>query len=329
MSHLFAPSRVRGVLTSEPGGLRNLVAVAGHQGTVGRIRQGTHMKKLLGTAAILAVAMPLAANAADLPAAAPAYKAPVMAPVPYFSWSGCYIGGNLGGKWEAHRDGSVTIPGVAGLPTSTFTFDDGSSNNNGTFVGGGQIGCNYQAGHFVFGIEGDFDWSRLRDNVTVGPVPPFNFVPGDNFSWESRWQASLRGRLGYAWDRTLLYVTGGVAWTSVNFTANWLTSACTSVTGAVAVCPSLIASDQQTLTGATVGGGLEYAITNNLIAGIEGRYTWYGSQTFNTGALAVAPGPNGGFATSPSSASLKFNTAEVLGRLSWKFDWGGPVVARY
>jgi outer membrane immunogenic protein len=169
----------------------------------------------------------------------------------------------------------------------------------------------------------------LTHGVTVGPIPPFNFVPGDSFSWERRWQASLRGRLGYAWDRTLLYVTGGLAWTSVNFTANWLPSVCASVTGAVAACPGLIASDQQTLTGATVGGGFEYAITNNLIAGIEGRYTWYGSQAFNTGAVAVAPAAGGGFSTSPTSASLKFNTAEVLGRLSWKFDWGGPVVARY
>jgi outer membrane immunogenic protein len=285
---------------------------------------GDTMKKaLLAGIASITFGMGVA-GAADMPVKAPPYVPP-----PAFSWTGCYIGGNLGGKWEAHRDGSVTIPGVAGLPTSTFVFDDGSSNNNGSFVGGGQVGCNYQTGHFVFGIEGDFDWSHLTDSVTVGPVPPFNFVPGDSFSWNSRWQASLRGRVGYAWDRTLLYVTGGVAWTNVNFTANWLTSTCGSVAGLVAVCPGLVASDQQTLTGATVGGGLEYAITNNLIAGIEGRYTWYGSQTFNTGVLAVAPLPNGGFSTSPTSASLKLNTAEVLARLSWKFDWGGPVVARY
>jgi outer membrane immunogenic protein len=291
-----------------------------------RETQGAIMKKILGTVAVLALAMPLGAQAADMRVKAPILKAP---PPPVFSWTGCYIGGNLGGKFEAHRDGSVTIPGVAGLPTSTLTFVDDSSNNNGTFVGGGQIGCNYQTGQFVFGVEGDFDWSRLQDSVTVGRIPPFNFVPGDSFSWESRWQASLRARLGYAVDRALLYVTGGLAWTNVNFTANWLTSGCASVTGLFATCPGLIATDQQTLTGATVGGGLEFAITNNLIAGIEGRYTWYGSQTFNTGVVAVAPAPNGGFATSATSASLKFDTAEVLGRLSWKFDWGGPVAARY
>jgi len=169
------------------------------------------MKKLLGSFAILALATPLAAQAADLPVA-PAYKAPVIAPV-VFSWTGCYVGGNVGGKWEAHRDGSVTIPGVAGLATSTFTFGDGSSSNNGSFVGGGQVGCNYQMGSIVWGIEGDFDWNHLTDGAAVGTTAvPFNFVPGDSFSWVSRWQASLRGRVGYAWDRTLLYVTGGVAY---------------------------------------------------------------------------------------------------------------------
>jgi outer membrane immunogenic protein len=285
------------------------------------------MKKILGSIAVLALAMPVGAQAADLPVA-PAYKAPVMAPVAYYNWSGCYIGGNLGGKWVAHRDGSVTIPGVGGLATSTFVFDDGASNNNGAFIGGGQVGCNYQSGHFVFGIEGDFDWHRWSDGVTVGTVFPFNFVPGDSFSWTSRWQASLRGRVGYAWDRTLLYVTGGVAWTKVDFTANWLAATCVSGQ-VVAVCPGLVATDSQTLTGATVGAGFEYAITQNLTAGIEGRYTWYGSQTFNTGALAVLPVLRDGFTTSATSASLKLNTAEVMAKLNWKFDWGGPVVARY
>jgi outer membrane immunogenic protein len=276
------------------------------------------MKKLLGSFAILALATPLAAQAADLPVA-PAYKAPVIAPV-VFSWTGCYVGGNVGGKWEAHRDGSVTIPGVAGLATSTFTFGDGSSSNNGSFVGGGQVGCNYQMGSIVWGIEGDFDWNHLTDGAAVGTTAvPFNFVPGDSFSWVSRWQASLRGRVGYAWDRTLLYVTGGVAWTNVNFTANWATSTCASVTGLVATCPGLTATDSQTLTGATVGGGFEYAFTNNLSFGVEGRYTWYGNQTFNTGTVAVAPAGGGAFSTSPTTANLKINTAEVLAKLNWRF----------
>ena len=275
------------------------------------------MKKLLGSFAILALATPFAAQAADLPVA-PAYKAPVIAPVVY-SWTGCYIGGNLGGKWEAHRDGSVTIPGVAGLATSTFTFGDGSnSSNNGSFIGGGQVGCNYQTGAFVFGIEGDIDWNHLTDSATVGTVAPLNFVPGDSFSWVSRWQASLRGRVGYAWDRTLLYVTGGVAWTNVSFSANWLPATC-FINGVGVACPGVAASDQQTLTGATVGGGFEYAFTNNLSFGVEGRYTWYGSQTFNTGSIPIVPAAGGGFINSATSASLKMNTAEVLAKLNWKF----------
>src|SRR5262249_29629416 len=141
--------------------------------------------------------------------------------------------------------------------------------------------------------------------------------------------ASLRARLGYAWDRTLLYATGGVAFTNVKFSANFQPTTCFNAAGAPFACPGLSTEDSQTFTGGTVGAGIEYAVTNNLIAGIEGRYTWYGNKTFDTGVLAIAPAAGGTFLTVPTTASVKFNTAEVMGRLSWKFDWGGPVVARY
>jgi outer membrane immunogenic protein len=246
--------------------------------------------------------------------------APVVAPV--FTWTGCYIGGNAGGKWIAHRETSVTVG------SSTFVFDNNDNSGNGAFTGGGQVGCNYQTGQFVFGIEGDFDYFHRSESFTVGPFSPLGIlVPGDNFSATSRWEASLRARLGYAWDRTLLYVTGGVAWTNVRFDANFVPTTCGTLRPVT--CPGLSVEDSQTFTGGTVGAGIEYAITNNLIGGIEGRYTWYGDKTFNAGALAVAPGTGGVFVTSPASANFKFNTAEVLGRLSWKFDWGSPVVARY
>jgi outer membrane immunogenic protein len=270
------------------------------------------MKKLLGSFAILALATPFAAQAADLPVA-PAYKAPVIAPVVY-SWTGCYIGGNLGGKWEAHRNGSVSVPAATGAggasPASVFTFDDGSSSTNGSFVGGGQVGCNYQTGQFVFGIEGDLDWNHLTDSAAVGTTAPLLFVAGDSFSWVSRWQASVRGRVGYAWDRTLLYATGGVAFTNVSLTSNFIP---------IGIFPGTVASDQQTLTGATVGGGFEYAFTNNLSFGVEGRYTWYGSQTFNTGALSTSGFAGGPFTFAPTTTSLKLNTAEVLAKVNWKF----------
>ena len=210
--------------------------------------------------------------------------APVVAPV--FTWTGCYIGGNAGGKWIAHRETSVTVG------SSTFVFDNNDNSGNGAFTGGGQVGCNYQTGQFVFGIEGDFDYFHRSESFTVGPFSPLGIlVPGDNFSATSRWEASLRARLGYAWDRTLLYVTGGVAWTNVRFDANFVPTTCGTLRPVT--CPGLSVEDSQTFTGGTVGAGIEYAITNNLIGGIEGRYTWYGDKTFNAGPLRSRRGQGG------------------------------------
>ena len=277
------------------------------------------MKKFLIAAAV-SVAAVAVASAADLPAA-PVYKAPVVAPAPVYSWSGCYIGGNGGGKWFNTTSETVNIPAATGpggtSVASTLSVPDATSTSG---IGGGQIGCNWQSGRFVFGIEGDADWQHASTMFAVGRVFPVNFVPGDNFSVASNWQASVRGRIGYAWDRALLYATGGFAFTNVNFGTDFIP---------IGVFPATVASDSQTLVGATLGGGLEYGITNNLSLGVEGRYTWYGSQTFNSGVLSTFTNGRGLFTTAPTTSTLKLNTAEVTARLNWRFDWGGPVVARY
>jgi outer membrane immunogenic protein len=106
-------------------------------------------KLLLLSAAALAVLSTGAApaGAADMtPAPAPAYKAPPPMP-PMFSWTGFYIGGNLGGAWAKN---SVT--------DSLFGLNFSNGTNNGVFIGGGQIGGNYQFSNFVIGLEGSFDW---------------------------------------------------------------------------------------------------------------------------------------------------------------------------
>src|SRR5690349_12557540 len=102
------------------------------------------MKKLFGTAAILALAMPLAANAADLPAAAPSYKAPVIAPTPAYSWTGFYIGASVGGEWET-IDGNFIFP-----PPASWSV----SNSRGMWDA--HVGAQYQWNSVVFGVEGDF-----------------------------------------------------------------------------------------------------------------------------------------------------------------------------
>src|SRR5262249_32745281 len=127
----------------------------------GAVRENvdTMNKALIASVALIALGTSVA-GAADLPVKAP--PAPVYVP-PAFSWTGCYIGGNLGGAW-AHSD----------WHESRFGLDWGNT-SDGRFIGGGQIGCNYQFGNpgFVIGVEGDFDWvgnnKRKRRAVLISP----------------------------------------------------------------------------------------------------------------------------------------------------------------
>src|SRR5262249_26337849 len=107
----------------------------------------------IGALAIVGLALPAAA--ADL-GARPITKAPAVAPVIPFSWSSCYIGANGGGKWSNWKNDEVLIGGAVVAPLAPFGFAT-NNNNDGTGMGGGQVGCQWQAGNWVFGIEGDAD----------------------------------------------------------------------------------------------------------------------------------------------------------------------------
>lgn len=274
---------------------------------------------LIGAGLVMAAAPALAA---DLPVKA----RPMVPVVTVYNWSGCYIGANGGGKW-ARTSGSVDVApgtGAAGASAAASLPFDGTTSSTGII--GGQIGCNWQAAgsSWVFGLEGDADaqrWSATRTVARgVGPI-----IPGDSFDIRSDWQASFRGRLGYAWDRWMLYATGGVGFTNAKVGTNFIPTVAAGVT-----FPATVASDSKTLVGPTVGLGLEYAFSNNWSFGVEGRYTWYGTQTYNAGLLATAGLPPAGpFTFASASQTYRVETLEITGRLNYKFDWGGPVVARY
>jgi outer membrane immunogenic protein len=242
--------------------------------------------------------------AADLPV-----KARPMVPIATaYNWTGCYIGGNVGGKWGQSTDSVTVAPaGIGAAGTVAFAQDRSSS-----FMAGGQVGCNYQpvGSNWVFGLEGDADWQRLRFSRTIVGATVFPFVAGDSFDMRSDWQASARARLGYAWDRWMIYATGGAAFTNVSVGANFI---------AIGIFPATVVSDSKTLVGWTVGGGLEYAVTNNWIAGIEGRYSNYGTTAYNAGLLATVNTGPGAFTFAPATQSVKLETFEVMGRLSYKF----------
>jgi outer membrane immunogenic protein len=219
------------------------------------------MKKLLMTGVAFVALSSGAAMAADLsrpPPAAPAYtKAPPM--MPLFSWTGCYVGANGGGIFTHTEVTEV----ATGLSNGSVDF------NGGVF--GGQVGCNYQISNWVFGVQGDWDWSSAKgtfnDLITPG------LTDGDKV----KSLASVTGRLGYAWDRFLIYAKGGGAWESNDYTAS---------------IPGLSVTLNDTRTGWTVGGGGEYAFTDWLTGFVEYDFYDFGTKNETLAGIPAVLGSN-------------------------------------
>ncbi|KRE00185.1 hypothetical protein ASE63_08845 [Bosea sp. Root381] len=197
------------------------------------------MRLGLVSTAVLATFLATNSYAADLPARQ--VQAPIIY-APAFTWAGLYVGLNAGVGWADSRNVVVTGPTGA---TSAVLSGGGS---DGTFVGGGQIGYNWQSGAIVYGVEADIQYVDTGGSVDWGA-----------YNWWARrggndggYFGTVRARVGYAIDRTLLYITGGLAYGGMN--TNPLTGNSTSNTGWA------------------IGGGIEYAFTNNWIFRVEGLY---------------------------------------------------------
>jgi outer membrane immunogenic protein len=239
--------------------------------------QENAMKRILMAGAVALVAG-TQAFAADLPPPmapmprAPAAYIPVAAP---FSWTGFYIGGNVGAGWG---QGNV-VDSVFGA-----NYTSGSS---ATFLGGGQIGGNYQFGSFVLGAEADFDWMVNNNNSGNGTTVPIGGVPTVlRVSANDRWETTLAARFGYAFDHALIYGKAGGGWVGAgNF-------AVTNVgTGA-----SVAFNNGNTNTGWLVGAGFEYAFTQNWTAKLEYDYLALNnaSYTVTVPGVGVDTFTNGG-----------------------------------
>ncbi|MCI0468177.1 MAG: porin family protein [Beijerinckiaceae bacterium] len=197
------------------------------------------MRKLFLLAAFLAAAAP--AMAADIPPPAPP---PADAPPPLFTWTGFYLGGQIGYAWGTDR---VTV--------NPFGFGTNFTPNG--VVGGAHIGYNLQLNQFVAGLEGDVEGTGISRTFSPGGVVYDTNVPV---------QGSIRARLGIGFDRVLLYATGGAAFAGFE----------TTVTGFG------VDRTSQTRAGWTVGGGIEYAVTPNWSIRAEYRYADFGSFTYAT-----------------------------------------------
>jgi outer membrane immunogenic protein len=202
------------------------------------------------------------AFAADMPVKAP----PPMLPLPVYNWTGFYIGGNLGGAW------------TSGTLTDNFTGASLTGNNSG-FIGGGQIGYNWQVSpQFVLGVEWMFDGTSISNSgrqVTVA-VPtdlvfPTHVLQG---SAHTNWVSTLAARFGYAANNWLFYGKAGGGWAENSATVTDLTT-------------GLSVSGSKTNSGWLVGAGIEYGLTPNWTWKFE--YDYLGLSNWNNNASTLFP----------------------------------------
>ncbi|WP_050031545.1 outer membrane beta-barrel protein [Bradyrhizobium sp. LTSP857] len=237
---------------------------------------------LLATASLCALGLISPVLAADLPIYG---KAPAIA-TPLYDWSGFYIGAFGGGGYGNHNLNNATGP--AGFANFTANY----SSKGG--LGGGEIGYNWQSGNIVVGVEADGFGADIKGND--------NFALGWDDATKLGWGGTLRARGGIAVDRLMLFFTGGWAYGELTHT---------NTNPGVGVD-----TFKATRSGLAAGGGIAYAITDNLIGKIEYRYLDFG--TFHRDA--------------PTNGVLAYNVANTYSVVTIGLDFkfgGNAVVAKY
>lgn len=216
--------------------------------------------KYLIAASVAALTAASAAQAADVVAAQE--PAPVVA-APAFSWTGFYAGGQIGGSWSDTD--------VKGHRTD-IDYSKSFSPDPSGFIGGLYAGYNFDIGNnVVLGIETDWVWGDMDENdkATVNAA-------GDVISskLKEKWAGATRARVGYAMDRWMPYLAGGVAYSKVDSNYRIKNSKGD-------VYPMYSANGSDTLTGWTIGAGVDYAMTDHLILRAEYRYTDFGDEDYS------------------------------------------------
>jgi outer membrane immunogenic protein len=260
------------------------------------------MKKfLIAAAGLVALATP--AFAADM-ATAPAYtKAPAMAPVALYNWSGIYVGGNVGYS-NTNDHWRYANP----IPATIVPFD---VNNSGAIYGA-QLGAQYQWNQVVVGIE--YAYSGFGNNSGSRGGCGNAVLAANTCIVNSNSLQTLGGKLGWAgWNNWLVYASGGYAQTRIS--SNVL------LTGA-----PFDFSNRQTQNGSYAGVGVDYVLWKggfaDLIVGAEYQHIWINTNFHASSADGFAPlGING--------RNIGADEDLIRAKMSVKFNWGGPVVAKY
>jgi outer membrane immunogenic protein len=248
----------------------------------------------------LSVGLGAAASAADLGTRPePVYtKAPIAAP--YYSWTGFYAGLNAGDSWSSDNVQYNQI----GAPTVLNTNLSKSG-----FIGGGQVGYNWQTGPLVLGIEADIAW---RNNTSSFSTFPFAGNTIDNVSGTDtqKWIGTVRPRIGLAWGSALFYGTGGLAYGEDEhaYTENRV----------VVPGQKRTLTETDTRTGWTAGGGVELALPaqwNRWSLGAEYLHVDLGTTTLNQPTATV-----GGLNFPASSTSFHDKSEIIRAKLNYRFN---------
>ncbi len=232
------------------------------------------------------------ASAADMPLKA----APPAAPA--YNWTGCYIGGNVGGGWTRVDTSRFS------QDTTGVSFADYGREDDKGFLGGGQAGCDFQTTNLVFGIQGTFDFGNINGSHALPAFPNMS----ETNSLKAAYTAT--GRIGYLWTPSFLtYGKAGMSWMQNRnqvFQPN----------GALAESASY------TLPGMVAGAGAEWMLSRNWSIFVDYSYMWIedtSGQHFN----AAAGFPSG------EVLNVKQTAQTVLVGVNYKFHWDGPVIAKY
>ena len=220
-------------------------------------------------AALALLAASFSAQAADIP---PPVKG-IRSVVAYYNWTGFYAGINGGYGWGE----------------STWSLLPGQTIKPKGGLVGGTLGYNFQTGSWVWGIEGDIDWSGVKGSVVCAGIL--------TCETSNTWLGTIRGRIGYAFDRFMPYFTGGGAFGNVKASAS---------------LPGFTTSQQSTYAGWTLGAGLEWAFLGNWTAKVEYLYVDLGSKNLGIGPIV-------------NNVSFKENIV----RAGVNYRFSGPIFSRY
>jgi outer membrane immunogenic protein len=252
-----------------------------------------HLKLALGI--VLGLGATSFASAADL-----AVKAPPLAAVPLYNWTGCYIGGNVGG---GSADMRTVRDQIDGQPPTPAYLDMGTEHDSG-FIGGGQVGCDFQTTRLVFGVQVMGDWANIKGSQNIATRPGFSeqnkinglFPVTGRVGYLVTPQFLVYGKVGFAWfDDRNSYYAGGVLFESTKWTDPMITA----------------------------GLGFEYMFAPHWSVFVEGNYYWAEANDAAHDYVSPAGVP-------VETINSRPRIATGLVGVNYKFNWdNGPVVAKY